>query len=74
MNKEQKLQWYDERIDWCTGMVKHYGEQIRYYKNLPISDTEYKEEQVKYNQKMRNKMYKLRKNWREQKEMIERLY
>jgi hypothetical protein len=55
-------------------MIKYYGEQIRYYKNLKINDEEYKEEQIKYNQKMRNRIYKLRKNWREQKEMIKELY
>jgi hypothetical protein len=74
MNKKEELNWINERIEWCDKMIAYYGEQIRYYKNLKINDEEYKEEQIKYNQKMRNRIYKLRKNWREQKEMIKELY
>ena len=66
----EQIKWHDDRIDWCSKMIKHYGEEIKYYKNLPINDIEYKEDRIKYNKNMRAKIYKMRSNWREQKEML----
>jgi hypothetical protein len=67
---DEQIKWHDERIEWCSKMIKHYGEEIKYYKNLPINDMEYKEDRIKYNKNMRVKIYKMRANWREQKEML----
>lgn len=65
-----EIRWIENRINWCSKMIDGYNREIRYYKNLPINDIEYKESRIKHNVNMRAKFYRMRKNWKNDLELM----